>query len=99
MSARPHYQVVLGPLVTEKTTGLQEKSRTLCFKVHTEANKIDIKRAVETLFNVKVDSVRTIQMAGKLKRRGRTQGYASDWKKAYVTLKEGEKMIQYFEGT
>lgn len=99
MSMRPSYQVVIGPVVTEKTTGLQEKTRTLCFKVHPEANKIDIKRAVESLFSVKVQSVRTIQVAGKLKRRGRTQGYASDWKKAYVTLKEGEKMIQYFEGT
>ena len=99
MSARPYYQVVLGPVVTEKTTGIQEKGRTLCFRVHPQANKIEIKRAVEKLFDVKVDSVRTIQVAGKLKRRGRSQGHASDWKKAYVTLKEGEKMIQYFEGT
>lgn len=99
MSMRPSYQVVIGPVVTEKTTGLQEKTRTLCFKVHTGANKIDIKRAVESLFNVKVQSVRTMQVPGKLKRRGRTEGYASNWKKAYVTLKEGEKMIQYFEGT
>jgi large subunit ribosomal protein L23 len=99
MSLRPNYQIVLGPIVTEKTTGLQESTRTLCFRVATDANKIDIKRAVEALFSVKVSNVRTIQVAGKLKRRGRTQGYASNWKKAYVTLKEGEKMIQYFEGT
>jgi large subunit ribosomal protein L23 len=99
MSARPDYQVVLGPLVTEKTTGLQENTRTLCFRVHPGANKIDIKRAVERLFSVKVHAVRTVQVAGKLKRRGRSEGHASDWKKAYVTLKEGEKMIQYFEGT
>lgn len=99
MSTRPHYQVLLGPVVTEKTTGLQEKRRTLCFKVHPKANKIEIRRAVETLFKVKVHEVRTARMAGKLKRRGKTQGYAPDWKKAYVTLREGEKMIEYFEGT
>jgi large subunit ribosomal protein L23 len=99
MSQRPHHQIVLGPIITEKTTGMQEKDRTLCFKVHSTANKIDIRRAVETLFKVKVEAVRTIKMAGKLKRRGRTQGYRSDWKKAYVTLREGEKMIEYFEGT
>jgi large subunit ribosomal protein L23 len=99
MSSRPQYQIVLGPVVTEKTTGLQEKTSTLCFKVHPDANKIDIKRAVESLFSVKVKAVRTIQVPGKLKRRGRSQGYASNWKKAYVTLKAGEKMIQYFEGT
>ena len=98
MSTRPHYQVVLGPVVTEKTTGLKERTRTLCFRVHLEANKIDIKRAVEALFKVKVGSVRTAHVRGKMKRRGRTQGYQSDWKKAYVTLREGEKMIEYFEG-
>lgn len=98
MSVRPHYQIVLGPVVTEKTTGLQEKNRTLCLRVHVRANKIDIKRAVEALFKVKVASVRTARVQGKLKRRGRTQGHAADWKKAYVTLREGEKMIEYFEG-
>jgi large subunit ribosomal protein L23 len=98
MSTRPHYQVVLGPVVTEKTTGLKEKSATLCFRVHPGANKIDIKRAVEALFKVKVDGVRTANVHGKFKRRGKTAGYQSDWKKAYVTLKEGEKMIEYFEG-
>ena len=98
MSARPHYQIVLGPVVTEKTTGLQEKNRTLCLRVHVGANKIDIKRAVEALFKVKVATVRTAQIPGKPKRRGRSQGYSADWKKAYVTLREGEKMIEYFEG-
>jgi large subunit ribosomal protein L23 len=98
MSVRPHYQVVLGPIVTEKTTGMQEKARTLCFRVHPKANKIEIRRAVEALFKVKVSTVRTAQVPGKLKRRGRSQGYSSDWKKAYVTLREGEKMIEYFEG-
>jgi len=98
MSARPHFQIVLGPLVTEKTTNLKERTRTLCFRVHADANKIEIKRAVETIFKVKVEGVRTANMAGKMKRRGRSQGYQSRWKKAYVTLREGEKMIEYFEG-
>ncbi|HXI02934.1 MAG TPA: 50S ribosomal protein L23 [Candidatus Saccharimonadales bacterium] len=99
MSTRPFYQTVIGPVVTEKTTGLQEKHRTLCFMVAANANKIEIKRAVEGLFSVKVQAVRTIQVPGKFKRQGQTAGYASNWKKAYVTLREGEKMIQYFEGT
>jgi len=95
----PNYQIVLGPLITEKTTGMQERARTLCFRVHPRANKIQIRRAVEQIFKVKVDGVRTVNVAGKLKRRGKSSGYASDWKKAYVTLREGEKMIEYFEGT
>jgi large subunit ribosomal protein L23 len=98
MSGRPHYQVILGPVVTEKTTGLKERTRTLCFRVHPDANKVEIRRAVEALFNVKVDAVRTAWMHGKLKRRGRTQGHQPDWKKAYVTLQEGQKMVEYFEG-
>ena len=99
MSLRPHHQTILGPVVTEKTTELKDRTRTLCFRVHPDANKIDVKRAVEALFKVKVAGVRTIHVAGKLKRRGKSQGYQSDWKKAYVTLREGEKMIEYFEGT
>jgi large subunit ribosomal protein L23 len=98
MSARPHYQVILGPVITEKTTGLKERTQTLCFRVHPSANKLDVKRAVEALFKIKVEAVRTMSVHGKFKRRGKTAGYQSDWKKAYVTLKEGEKMIEYFEG-
>ena len=99
MSLRPHYQTILGPVVTEKTTELKDRTRTLCFRVHPDANKIDVKRAVESLFKVKVAGVRTMHVVGKLKRRGKSQGYQSRWKKAYVTLTEGEKMIEYFEGT
>ncbi len=99
MSLRPHHQVILGPVVTEKSTDLKDRTRTLCFRVHPSANKIDIKRSVEALFKVRVSAVRTMQVPGKFKRRGRSQGYQSDWKKAYVTLREGEKMIEYFEGT
>ena len=61
------------------------------------ANKVEIKKAVEQLFKVKVESVRTQNMVGKWRRVGRSQGQRSDWKKAYVKLKEGEKMIEYFE--
>ena len=102
MSAKPGtptYQIVLGPVVTEKTTGMQERGRTLCLRVHPHANKIQIRHAVEQIFKVKVDDVRTVKVSGKMKRRGKSVGYAPDWKKAYVTLKEGEKMIEYFEGT
>jgi len=98
MSLRPLHQTILGPVVTEKTTDLKDRTRTLCFRIHPDANKIDVKRAVEMLFKVKVADVRTINVRGKFKRRGKTQGFQSDWKKAYVTLREGEKMIEYFEG-
>jgi large subunit ribosomal protein L23 len=78
---------------------MQEKSRTLCFRVSVASNKIEIKRAIEKLFSVKVADIRTVKVAGKLKRRGQHSGYAATWKKAYITLKAGEKMIEYFEGT
>jgi len=92
-------QVILGPVITEKSTGLKESGRILCFKVARKAGKIEIKGAVETLFKVKVAQVRTLNVHGKWKRRGRTAGRRPDWKKAYVTLAEGQKMIEYFEGT
>jgi large subunit ribosomal protein L23 len=69
----------------------------LCFEVHANANKIQIKQAVETVFRVKVAEVRTSNVAGKLRRRGRFTGYASDWKKAYVRLAEGQKVPEYAE--
>jgi large subunit ribosomal protein L23 len=94
----PAYQIILAPLVTEKSTGLKDRQRLLCFKVARSASKIQIKRAVESLFSVKVETVRTAQMHGKMKRVGRNLGRRSDWKKAYVKLRTGEKMIEYFEG-
>ena len=94
----PAYQIILAPLVTEKSTGLKDSQRLLCFKVARNASKIQIKRAVESLFSVKVETVRTAQMHGKMKRVGRSLGRRADWKKAYVKLKSGEKMIEYFEG-
>ena len=92
------HEVIQGPLVTEKATVLREDGRTLCFRVSRVANKTEIKSAVEKLFQVKVESVRTSRVSGKLKRYGRFEGKRPSWKKAFVTLKEGEKMIEFFEG-
>jgi len=91
------YQVILRPIITEKSTRLKEKNREVCFEVARKANKTEIKKAVEHLFKVKVGKVRTLKKTGKVRRVGRTQGKTRDWKKAYVTLQEGEKMIEYFE--
>jgi large subunit ribosomal protein L23 len=91
------YEVIRRPIVTEKAVGKKEAENTLCFEVVPDANKAQIKSAVEHLFKVKVDKVRTENIEGKLRRRGRFAGYRSDWKKAYVRLKEGEKMPEYAE--
>jgi len=91
------YHIILKPIITEKSTRLKEKNRVVCFQVARRANKTEIKKAVEQLFKVKVESVRTQNKVGKWRRVGRSQGQRSDWKKAYVKLKEGEKMIEYFE--
>jgi large subunit ribosomal protein L23 len=91
------YDVIKRPLITEKGHLKREAERTMCFEVHPEANKIEIRQAVETVFRVKVAEVRTSNFAGKLRRRGRFTGYASDWKKAYVRLQEGQKMPEYAE--
>ena len=90
-----HFDVIEGPLITEKSEGRKEVDRTLCFKVRPQATKTDIKNAVQTIFKVKVESVRTATFPGKMRRRGRYAGYRPDWKKAYVKLKEGEKMVEY----
>lgn len=84
------YNVLKGPCLTEKAALLQEVEGKVVFKVHPKANKIEIKRAVELIFNVKVKDVRTANMHGKQKRVGKTIGFTSNWKKAYVTLSEGE---------
>ena len=91
------YEVIKRPIVTEKGVAKKEAERTLCFEVAPEANKVMVKAAVEHLFKVKVEGVRTVNQVGKLRRRGRFTGYRSDWKKAYVTLKAGEKMPEYAE--
>lgn len=89
--------IIIAPMVTEKSTDLKEQQRLLCFKVHRDANKISVKRAVEKLFNTEVDSVRVMNFKGKLKRYGRYTGRRPSWKKAYVKLKKDAKMIEYFE--
>ncbi|MEN6535982.1 MAG: 50S ribosomal protein L23 [Bryobacteraceae bacterium] len=91
------YQVIRRPVVTEKGVEKKENERTLCFEVNPEANKIEIKTAIEKLLKVKVAEVRTVNNVGKLRRRGRFSGYRSDTKKAYVRLKAGEKMPEYAE--
>ena len=83
-------------LITEKGTVMRETLRQYFFEVARDANKIEIKRAVEAVFHVKVDSVQTMQLQGKLKRQGRTAGRRNDWKKAIVTLKPDHK-IELFE--
>ena len=94
---RRAHDIILAPLITEKSTLLKEKHGALVFRVNRAANKVEIRRAIEKLFSVKVASVRTENVRGKMKRMGRFAGRRSDWKKAYVTLKSGEKSIEYFE--
>ncbi|MBI1750349.1 MAG: 50S ribosomal protein L23 [Acidobacteria bacterium] len=91
------YQIIRRPLITEKGLGVKETQHTVVFEVAPSATKTQIKEAVQTLFKVKVDSVRTANFHGKFRRRGRAEGYRRDWKKAYVKLAAGEKMIEYAE--
>ena len=90
--------VIRRPLITEKTTLARELNRTVVFEVAVHATKVDIKRAVEKLLGSKVEDVRTSIGHGKFKRQGRFQGQRSDTKKAYVKLREGEKVPEFLEG-
>ncbi len=90
--------VIRRPLITEKTTVMRENTQTLVFEVARDANKIDIARAVESLLGSKVESVRTSLAHGKMKRQGRYVGRRSDWKKAYVKLRDGEKLPEFLQG-
>ena len=90
--------VIRRPLITEKTTLLREDNRTVVFEVAVGATKVDIKRAVEKLLGSKVEAVRTAIAHGKFKRQGRFMGQRSDWKKAYVKLRDGEKIPEFLEG-
>jgi large subunit ribosomal protein L23 len=92
-----NYETIRRPVVTEKGLSLKEEGRTLCFQVTNGASKQQIRETVERVFKVKVEGVRTMRVPGKLRRRGKFAGYRPDWKKAYVTLKEGEKMFEYGE--
>lgn len=92
---RSLYQILKKPIITEKSLAMKENRRTLCFRVDREATKPEIKRAVQRLFKVKVESVRTAVFCGKVRRRGRLFGYRPEWKKAYVKLQAGEKMPEF----
>jgi len=91
------HEVLRLPVITEKSTHAKENLQTLTFKVARDANKLEIKDAVEKIFKVKVESVRTANFHGKIRRRGRFSGRKPDWKKAYVTLKQDQKMIEFSE--
>ena len=95
--AAPHYQIIRRPIITEKGLGVKEVHHTVVFEVAAGATKTEIKEAVQRVFKVKVEHVRTANFHGKFRRRGRAEGYRSDWKKAYVKLAAGEKMIEYAE--
>ena len=90
--------VIRRPLITEKTSLMREDGRTIVFQVATGANKVQIKRAVEQLLGSKVENIRTSIAHGKIKRQGRFAGRRSDWKKAYVKLREGAKIPEFLEG-
>jgi large subunit ribosomal protein L23 len=89
------HDIIRAPLISEKGTFLTESANQVLFKVRPDANKIEVKQAVETLFKVKVVQVRMARYLGKMRRIGKNMGRRSDWKKAYVTLKEGDK-IDFF---
>ncbi len=94
---KAHHYLIKGPLITEKSHLQKEMSNKVTFKVVPTANKIEIRKAVEEIFKVKVLAVNTCRYEGKQKRLGRTEGRRPDWKKAIVTLAPGEK-ISFFEG-
>ena len=90
--------ILLRPVMTERTTAMTQVSNVITFDVAKEANKIEIKKAVENLFQVKVDHVRVVHVPGKIRKVGRSIGRAADRKKAYVKLKPGQKLPAIFEG-
>ncbi len=92
-----HFQIVRRPIITEKGLGVKENHHTVVFEVASGASKTQIKEAVQQIFKVKVAEVRTANFHGKMRRRGQSSGYRRDWKKAYVKLAPGEKMIEYAE--
>lgn len=89
-------EIIIKPVVTEKSVDLMQENK-YCFRVAKDANKIEIKNAIEEIFKVTVVSVNTVNVHGKMKRMGRTQGKTASWKKAVVTLREGDS-IEVFEG-
>jgi len=91
------YDIIIRPLITEKTSIQKEDHNQVSFEVDRRANRVEIRRAVEKIFNVRVADVRTMQIKGKIKQRGRIVGKRRDWKKAIVNLMPGER-IDFFEG-
>jgi large subunit ribosomal protein L23 len=89
------HHVLVQPLLTEKVTAMRESNNTVGFLVHPDANRLQIKQAVEALLKVKVERVNVLNVQGKVKRLGRFSGKRSDWKKAFVKLKQGEKLELY----
>ena len=96
MSRTPR-EIIIRPLMTEKSMQQKEEHNTVTFRVHPDANKVEIRFAIEQVFNVKVADVRTASFEGKMKRMGKHQGRRADWKKAIVTLAPGHK-IDLVEG-
>ena len=95
MNAR---DIIIKPIITEKTMTGVVSDKKYTFKVDKKATKIDIAKAVEEAFGVKVSKVNTVSVRGRLRRQGRNEGYTPSWKKAYVTLTEDSKTIEFFEG-
>ncbi|MDX2470159.1 MAG: 50S ribosomal protein L23 [SAR324 cluster bacterium] len=91
------YRLIKQPYITEKVMYMREMNNKVVFKVRGDVTKIELKKAVEKIFSVTVENVNTINVKGKKKRQGLIQGQRSDWKKAIITLKEGDS-IEYFEG-
>ena len=91
------HEIIIKPLITEKTSIQKEQNNQLTFEVDRQANRIEIKQAIESIFNVRVAAVKTMQVTGKTKQRGRITGKRRDWKKAIVKLMPGER-IDFFEG-
>jgi large subunit ribosomal protein L23 len=91
------YDIIVRPVITEKTTIQKDERNQISFEVARRANRVEVRRAVEKIFNVRVAAVNTQHVKGKIKRRGRIVGKRKDWKKAIVTLMPGER-IEFFEG-
>jgi large subunit ribosomal protein L23 len=94
---KSQYRLIIRPHITEKVLLLKEDGNKVVFKIRKDTNKIELKNAIESIFNVTVEAINTLTVKGKKKRLGRYEGRKSDWKKAIVTLKEGDT-IEYFEG-
>ncbi|MBW3564321.1 MAG: 50S ribosomal protein L23 [Acidobacteria bacterium] len=92
------HKIIIRPIVTEKSVLAKETRNVIAFEVARSANKIEVKKAVEKLFEVKVDDVRLLNVRGKVKRLGRNVGRRPNWRKAYVRLAEGERAPEFFEG-